>query len=278
MQAVPPRRTFQQGFRVRRLVTCGKGRCGDRSLGSFVRQHPNLGKMVRIVRHRDVVPLLPLVGALAGKYQHETGRDGVEDGAKILYFDDQGKLHEDPSRWLRLKSRFRAGGSEPTLEDIGGVPRGVVDHLKEIGVGSIEAILKAKVRGLQRLLPWLDRSLATAIYEQAKEWSVSRVFRDADADLHRRVERADHLLLDDLGRGYSGDHRPRLSDLRDSGAIEQDADMVCFLYRDEVYHPDDLGNRGIAELILATQRNGETGTVELAWRAEIASFGNPGRA
>ncbi len=88
------------------------------------------------------------------------------------------------------------------------------------------------------------------------------------------------LVLQQLNREperRSGDHRPRLSNLRDSGAIEQDADMVCFLYRDEVYHPDDVGNRGIAELILAKQRNGETGTVELAWRAEIASFGNPGR-
>ncbi len=45
----------------------------------------------------------------------------------------------------------------------------------------------------------------------------------------------------------------------------------------EVYHPDDLGNRGIAELILAKQRNGETGTVELAWRREITSFGNLAR-
>ncbi len=48
--------------------------------------------------------------------------------------------------------------------------------------------------------------------------------------------------------------------------------MVCFLY--VVYHPDDLGNHGIAELILAKQCNGETGTVELAWRREITSFGN----
>ncbi|HVS04454.1 MAG TPA: DnaB-like helicase C-terminal domain-containing protein, partial [Thermoanaerobaculia bacterium] len=75
----------------------------------------------------------------------------------------------------------------------------------------------------------------------------------------------------------SGDHRPQLADLRESGSLEQDADLVAFIYRDEIYHPDDPGKRGLAELIVAKHRNGETGTVELAFLGETTSFRNLAR-
>ena len=69
------------------------------------------------------------------------------------------------------------------------------------------------------------------------------------------------------------DHRPILSDLRESGAIEQDADIVMFLYRDDYYN-EDSEKRNIAEVILAKHRNGSTGTVELAWIPQYTKFGN----
>jgi replicative DNA helicase len=64
-----------------------------------------------------------------------------------------------------------------------------------------------------------------------------------------------------------------LSDLRESGAIEQDADVVCFIFREEVYNQTDE-NRGRAELIVAKQRNGPTGSVELAFLKEFTRFEN----
>jgi replicative DNA helicase len=69
------------------------------------------------------------------------------------------------------------------------------------------------------------------------------------------------------------DHRPMLSDLRESGAIEQDADMVMFIYRDDYYNKD-TDRKGISEIIIAKQRNGPIGTVELLWMPQFTKFAN----
>ena len=69
------------------------------------------------------------------------------------------------------------------------------------------------------------------------------------------------------------DHRPILSDLRESGAIEQDADIVMFLYRDDYYNPD-TEKKNISEVIIAKHRSGSTGTVELAWLGQYTKFAN----
>lgn len=83
------------------------------------------------------------------------------------------------------------------------------------------------------------------------------------------------IALSQLSRATESrtDHRPMLSDLRESGAIEQDADIVMFLHREDYYDPE-TEKKNVAEVIIAKNRNGETGTVELAWLGQYTKFAN----
>lgn len=106
-----------------------------------------------------------------------------------------------------------------------------------------------------------------------RQQEISEISRSLKA-LARELS-APVIALSQLSRACETrqDHRPMLSDLRESGAIEQDADVVMFLYRDDYYNKDtDMPN--IAEVIIAKQRNGPIGTIQLMWRPELTKFAN----
>lgn len=109
--------------------------------------------------------------------------------------------------------------------------------------------------------------------QESRQQEISEISRSLKA-LARELD-VPVVALSQLSRAVEGrpDHRPMLSDLRESGAIEQDADMVMFLYRDDYYNKESE-KKGIAEVIIAKQRNGPIGTVELLWLPNYTKFVN----
>lgn len=108
---------------------------------------------------------------------------------------------------------------------------------------------------------------------ESRQQEISEISRSLKA-LAREIN-VPVVALSQLSRApeMRADHRPVLSDLRESGAIEQDADVVMFLYRDEYYHPD-TEKKNIGEVNIAKQRNGPTGTIELVWLGQFTKFVN----
>ena len=112
---------------------------------------------------------------------------------------------------------------------------------------------------------------SSAESRQLEMSEISRALKGLAKDLDIPV-----VALSQLNRKVEDrpNKRPQLADLRESGAIEQDADVIAFIYRDEVYNPQSEENQNIAEIIIGKQRNGPTGLFKLTFLKELTRFEN----
>jgi replicative DNA helicase len=146
------------------------------------------------------------------------------------------------------------------------------------GISVLE--MKAKCRRLKKkldlglvLIDYLQLIHGRNAYEsrQVEISEISRMLKALAKDMNVPV-----VALSQLNRKVEDrpNRRPQLSDLRESGAIEQDADVIAFIYRDEMYHPESEESRNMAEIIVAKQRNGPTGMFKLTFQKEFTRFRN----
>lgn len=142
--------------------------------------------------------------------------------------------------------------------------------------------IRAKCRRLKRkhglgliVIDYLQLMQANRAENRQQEISeISRNLKNLARELEVPI-----IACSQLSRAVEAreDKRPRLPDLRESGAIEQDADVVMFIYRHEYYHQEDTDKRGIAEVSIAKHRGGPTGSVDLTFQPEFTRFANLGR-
>jgi len=176
----------------------------------------------------------------AGMLSERNWRDLAEASGRLakakIFIDDTPGI--DP---MEMRAKARRLKMEVGLDMV------MVDYLQLMSI-------KGKIESRQQEISQISRSLKAI----AKELNVPLI---SLSQLSRRPEQR------------TGDHRPQLSDLRESGSIEQDADLVAFIYRDEVYNKD-TEEKGIAEIIIAKQRNGPIGDFKLVFRNDITKFFN----
>jgi replicative DNA helicase len=185
-------------------------------------------------------------------------------GEADISFSKLRGAHLSSKEWTRIYQTVRSIGEAPLFIDDSANPT-------LLEVASKARRLKAE-KGLSLLIiDYLQLMQAGGRYENRnlEIAAISRGLKQLAKEMEMPVIALSQLSRNTERRG--ADHRPQLSDLRESGSIEQDADMVAFVYRDEVYNQTEE-NKGLAELIIAKHRNGETATIEMVFIGETTSF------
>jgi replicative DNA helicase len=212
----------------------------------------------------------------------------VKKGLPCMVFSLEMSKEQLVNRMLAMESnvdsqKLRTGTLSDTdwdavVEGIGviGNSKLIIDDTPGISIGE----LRSKCRKMKLeyglsvvIIDYLQLMSGSGKGGENRQQEISEISRSLKA-LAREMN-APVIALSQLSRACETrpDHRPMLSDLRESGAIEQDADVVMFLYRDDYYNKDtDMPN--IAEVIIAKQRNGPIGTINLVWRPEYTKFAN----
>jgi replicative DNA helicase len=234
------------------IILAGRPSMGKTTLALNIAEHAAVGERKHVAVFSMEMPgeqlamrLLSSLGRING-HKVRTGKLDDDDWPRLMsamtmlseapvYIDDTPGLSP-----IELRSRARRLKREHGLDLV------IVDYLQ---------LMQAQESGENRATE--ISNITRALKNLAKELSVPVI---AMSQLNRSLEQRP-------------DKRPVMSDLRESGAIEQDADVILFIYRDEVYH-DDSPDKGTAEIIIGKQRNGPTGRVRLTFLGEYTKFEN----
>ncbi len=171
--------------------------------------------------------------------------DWARLGSAMNVLKDKGKLYIDDGSSLtptEVRSRARR-----VYKENGGLSLIMVDYLQLMTVPGMHENRTLEIAEISRSLKALAKELECPVV--------------ALSQLNRSLEQR-------------ADKRPINSDLRESGSIEQDADVIMFIYRDEVYHPDTTEDKGLAEIIIGKQRNGPIGRIKVKFHGQLSRFDN----
>jgi replicative DNA helicase len=231
---------------------------------------PSMGKTsmaLGIARHLGVSEGIPVaIFSLEMSHSEITQRLMCAEGHVDSGLLRRGSLRDDD--WRRLiEGCDRLNRAPIYIDDSAGI--GVME------IRSKARRLKAREPGLGLIvIDYLQLMSGNAENRVQEISQISRSLKMLARDLDVPV-----IALSQLSRAVEArpDKRPMLSDLRESGSIEQDADVVMFIYRDEYYDKENPDNKGLAEVILAKHRNGATGKVDVAFRAKYTLFSDLSR-
>ncbi len=215
-------------------LNIGQAASREGNVGIFSLEMPEDQLMQRFLSARCLIPFETIQTGKLSSAEFERISTGAADLAnRNIYIDDNSTSLSD------IKARCRSLKKKHGLDVV------IIDYLQLLETSEKTYSREQEIAKISRELKKMAKKLEVTVI--------------ALSQLSRATEQR-------------ADKRPMLSDLRESGSIEQDADVVMFLYRDE-YYDEDSSSKGISEVIIGKNRNGQVKTINLAWRGEYQRFG-----